>query len=355
MRTVNVGLVGYGMAGQVFHASVISSVAGLQLHSVVERRSNQSQERYKHVKVVRSAEELVKDSNIELVVIATPNDSHSALAELALAHGKHVVVDKPFTVSVAEAQRLIRLAKQNGLLLSVFHNRRWDGDFMTVRQLITEGALGRVVEYEAHFDRYRPQLKPGAWREAELPGSGLLYDLGSHLIDQAFQLFGHPQTVYAACKKQRDGAQADDAFEIKLGYDDLTVTLKAGMLVRELGPHFVIHGTKGSFVKYGMDPQEAALKRGEVPGSKSDWGMEPEAQWGTLNAEIAGLHVIGKIETLPGAYERYYADIYESIVEGRVPAVKAEEALAVIRCIELANESQEKRRVVPFDLQLEAD
>ncbi len=354
MRTVNVGLIGYGMAGRVFHAPVISSVAGLRLHSVVERSGSTAKERYPDVKIVQSAEALVKDAEIEMIVIATPNTSHAELAALALEHGKHVVVDKPFTVSTREAQHLISLAKRKGLVLSVFHNRRWDGDFLTVRKLLHEGTLGRVVSYEAHFDRYRPQLKQGAWREAALPGSGLLYDLGSHLIDQAFQLFGYPQTVIASCSKQREGVQADDAFEVKLGYAGLQVVLKASALVRELGPHFAIHGTLGSFVKFGMDPQEDALKRGELPGSEQ-WGIEREEQWGIWNGEVAGLPIRGKVETLPGAYEDYYTDIYEAIIESREPAVKPEEAVAVIRCIELALESHEKQQAVAFRLQLDEE
>jgi scyllo-inositol 2-dehydrogenase (NADP+) len=262
---IQVGLIGYGIAGQVFHAPMINAVPDLRLTKVVERHRDASHQRYPWIEVVKQADDLFQDAAIDLIVIATPNQSHFELAQQALLAGKHVVVDKPFTTTSAQAQQLIDLAQQTERILTVHQNRRWDGDFQTVKQVIDQGYLGRLVEYEAHYDRFRNTLKLGAWRESPDVGSGILFDLGSHLIDQAQVLFGLPQSITADVRVQREGAKADDYFEIGLDYGDLKVILKAGMLVRELGPHFILHGSEGSFIKYGMDPQEAALRRGLTP------------------------------------------------------------------------------------------
>ncbi len=257
MRDMKVGLIGYGMAGQVFHAPVITAVPHLQLSKVVERRGDTSRQRYPWVEVVRDAAALFEDKDIELVVVATPNASHFDLARQALLAHKHVVVDKPFTITSEQAQQLIELARRQNTLISVFQNRRWDGDFQTVSQIVRQGCLGRLVEYESHFDRFRNYFSPErAWREEAGLGSGVLFDLGSHLIDQAQVLFGLPQMLTADIRSQRDVGKADDQFELVLHYDNLKVTLKAGLLVREPGPRFALHGTAGSFVKYGVDPLE---------------------------------------------------------------------------------------------------
>lgn len=339
---LQVGLVGYGVAGQVFHAPMINAVPKLKLTKIVERHGEASRQRYPWVEVVQNIDALLSDAAIDLVVIATPNLSHFELAKQALLAEKHVVVDKPFTTTSAQAQELIQLAHQTQKILSVHHNRRWDGDFQTVQQIARQGYLGQLVEYEAHYDRFRNTLKPGAWREASEPGSGILFDLGSHLIDQAQVLFGLPQAITADVRVQRAGVTVDDYFEVGLDYGNLKVTLKAGMLVREPGPHFILHGSKGSFVKYGMDPQEGALRRGLTP-TESDWGQEPQAQWGTLNTEINGLHFYGQIETVPGCYQAFYENIYRAIVEGAELAVKPEEARNTIRMIELALASSREK------------
>lgn len=345
---IRVGLIGYGMAGRVFHAPVITVVPQLKLSQVVERHGNASQQRYPWIKVVQDVDVLLNDPEIDLVVIATPNSSHFELAQQALAANKHVVVDKPITTTAKQAQQLIDLARQRNKVLSVYHNRRWDGDFQTVKRLLEAGYLGQLVEYEAHYDRFRPMLKPNAWREKEELGSGLLFDLGSHLIDQAQVLFGLPEAVTADIGVQREGGQAMDYFEVLLHYGRLRVRLKGGMLVRELGPHFILHGTAGSFVKYGMDPQEEALKQGESL-LQPNWGMEPSAQWGLLNTEIGNLHFHGKIETVKGCYQAYYENVYDAIVHGADLAVKPEEARNTIRLIELAVESDEQKRTVAVE------
>ncbi|WP_416670961.1 oxidoreductase [Egbenema bharatensis] len=340
---IQVGLVGYGIAGQVFHAPLINAVPALKLAKVVERHGEASRQQYPWVEVVQNADALFHDPAIDLVVIATPNPTHFELAQQALLAGKHVVVDKPFTTTSAQAQQLIELAQKTQRILSVYHNRRWDGDFQTVKQIIAQGILGELVEYEAHYDRFRNTLKPGAWRETPELGSGILFDMGSHLIDQAQVLFGLPQSVTADVRTQRAGAKADDYFEIGLDYGSLKVILRAGMLVREPGPHFILHGSEGSFVKYGMDPQEAALRQGLTP-VEPDWGLEPQAQWGTLNTQMGRLHFYGQIETLPGCYQAFYENVYQAIAQGAELAVKPQEARNTIRIIELALESHREQR-----------
>lgn len=344
---IQVGLIGYGIAGQVFHAPMINAVPGLKLAKVVERHGEASRQRYSWVEIVRDAEVLCSDAAIDLVVIATPNASHFELAQQALSAGKHVVVDKPLTTTSAQAQQLIDLAQQTDRVLSVHQNRRWDGDFQTVKQLVQQGYLGQLVEYEAHYDRFRNTLKPDAWRETPDLGSGILFDLGSHLIDQAQVLFGLPESITADVRVQRAGAKADDYFEVRLDYGALKVILKAGMLVRELGPHFILHGTAGSFVKYGMDPQEAALRRGLTP-AEPDWGLEPQTQWGTLNTQLDGLQFYGKLETIRGCYQAFYENVYQAIEQGAALAVQPEEARNTIRLIELALQSHTEKRTIAY-------
>ncbi|HWS54598.1 MAG TPA: oxidoreductase [Pyrinomonadaceae bacterium] len=344
---VGVGLVGYGMAARVFHAPVVAAVPGLKLRKVVERGGELSRERYPWVEVVREADELLRDEEIKLVVVATPNDSHFGLARRALLAGKHVVVEKPFTVTSEEARQLIELARARGRLACAHQNRRWDGDFLTVRKLLEGGLLGRLVEFESRFDRFRDQPRPGAWREAEGPGGGILYDLGSHLIDQALVLFGVPRAVTADVRIQREFARADDYFDVRLDYDGLRVALGAGMLARLPTPRFVLRGTRGSFVKRGLDPQEEALRRGLAPGAPG-WGEEPKERWGLLDAEVAGLRLEARVETLAGRYQDFYRNIADAVAGRAEPAVRPEESLDTIRLIELAFQSSREKRTINF-------
>lgn len=346
MQEIRVGLIGYGMAGRVFHAPVIGAIPGLRLVKVVERRGETSRERYPWIAVVRDVEGLLTDDTIELVVIATPTASHFELAEQALQAGKHVVVDKPFTLTSEQASRLMDLGRRYDRIVSAFQNRRWDGDFLTVREILRQGLLGRLVEYESHFDRFRNYFSPErAWREQAGPGGGILFDLGAHLIDQALLLFGLPQRLTADIRSQRDPRQADDQFELILHYEQLKVTLKSSLLAREPAPRFTLHGTEGSFVKYGVDPQEDALKSGLTPQG-ADWGAEPETCWGTLNTQIDRLHFQGKVETLNGDYRAYYANIYRAILGQAALNVTPEQARNTIRIIELARQSHEEQRTI---------
>jgi len=252
---LNVGLVGFGFAAKVFHAPVIRAVDGLLLTTIVQRHGPPDQ-RYADVEFVRSVDELLT-RKIDLVVVATPNTSHYPIAKQCLLAGRHVVVDKPFTPTLAEAEELVQVAKQQRRIVTVYQDRRYTGDFATVQQVVGEGALGRVVTFESHFDRFRPELKPNAWREQAHPGSGVWFDIGPHLFDQALLLFGVPEAIVADIRIERDGAVVDDAFDVTLYYRHARAVLRASMLRPPHGPTWIVNGTKGSFIKYGMDPQEA--------------------------------------------------------------------------------------------------
>lgn len=331
MSAIGVGLVGFGKAGRLFHAPLIEAVRGLRLRTIVQRHGDDALEHHPDVSLLRDSDALLRDANIALVVIATPNDTHFDLARAALEAGKHVVVDKPFTVTAAEAAELIDLARSVRRLVTVFQNRRWDGDFLTVRHLIQQKALGTLTSFESRFDRYRDEARPGAWRESGRPGSGLLYDLGSHLVDQALLLFGAPASIDASVRRERPFGNADDAFDIVLRYPGLEVALGAGMLVRHPTPRFTLRGTGGTFVKFGLDPQEEALAAGRSPLS-GGWGSDRKEQWGRLlTAEGDRM-----IETLPGNYPAFYENVCDAI-EGRAPlAVTAEQARAAIVILEQA-------------------
>ncbi|MCJ8164800.1 oxidoreductase [Pontibacter sp. E15-1] len=350
-RNIHIGLIGFGMSGQVFHAPFITNVPGLHLAKIRETRPENialAQERYPQAEIVQDVKAIFEDAAIDLVVLATPNVSHLPLAREALNAGKHVVVEKPFTVTSAEADELTALAKSKGKLLTVYQNRRWDSDFKTIRKILDGNLLGHVVEYEAHFDRFRNFLKPNTWKEESAPGSGILYDLGSHLIDQALCLFGLPEEVSAELRTQRPNSQIVDNFQLMLHYPTLRVILKAGMLVREPGPRYTLHGDRGSFLKYGLDVQEAALKEGKAPKGTADWGIEPEALWGTLNTTLHGLHFAGKLESETGDYTGFYENVYQAVTGTAELAVKPEEARNTIRVIELAMQSHTEKKVLRF-------
>ena len=344
---IRVGLVGYGMAGSVFHAPLITSVEGLTLAAVVSSNAAKVQPDYPNVDVVPTLAELLARNDIELVVIATPNGTHYEFARQSLAAGKHVVVDKPFTIHTSEAEELIDLAQSKHVMLSVFQNRRWDNDFLTIRALLETGLLGELSTYEAHYDRFRPVVR-NRWREQALPGSGMLYDLGAHLIDQALVLFGTPETVWADVRAQRPGAVTDDYFHIVLTYPQKqTVILHSGSIVRELPPHFQLHGSKGSYIKYGIDSQEDALKAGKRPGA-SDWGQDDVMQYGTLTIDVGGITIDGKVPTLPGHYETFYQGMVEALTQGKPAPVNPQDARNTIRVIECALQGSKEQRAIPF-------
>ena len=349
-QTVRAGVIGFGLAGRVFHASVIHETPGLELAAIVERSGNEAVRAFPDAHIVRSVDDLLADTSIDLVVVATPNDSHVPLARQCLEAGRNVVIDKPFAVASADAAALAGVAHARGLTLSAFHNRRWDGDFLTLQALLSSGTLGHVVSFESHFDRFRPLPRLEVWRENGGPGGGILFDLGPHLIDQALVLFGDPSSIWATVRTERAGARADDAFDLHLRYAEqgLSVWLRATMSAVSPAPRFVIHGNGldtpdgpagASFVKWGLDPQEAALKRGETFATPG-FGYEPEDQWGVLTTN-AGAR---PIETERGDYRRYYQGVREAILERKPPPVSAADAWKVLRLIELARESSESER-----------
>ena len=347
-QPITTALLSFGMSGEVFHAPLLSFHPGFRMKTILQRKSESSKQYYPSVNVVRNFDEILNDPQIDLVIVNTPNETHFDYTSKALEAGKHVVVEKPFTNTTQEAQQLITLAKKKNKVLSVFQSRRWDGAFMTLKKIIASGALGKIVEYEAHYDRFRNYIAANTWKEEPGPGSGILYNLGSHMLDQVLVLFGKPEWVHALTGIQRPGGKVEDYYDLRLEYIGLNVIVKSSYLVREPGPFYIVHGVNGSFVKYGIDPQEEALKLHQIPGTQG-WGTESEKFWGKLNTDIDGLHYEGKIETLPGNYMGFYQNIFETIREGKELAVKPEQAMQVIQLIEAALKSNKERKAVRME------
>ena len=346
---IRVGLIGFGMGSRVFHAPLLSSVEGLELAGAMERTSNKAAERYPGIKTYRSVAEMLADASLGLFVVATPNGTHFTLAKEILSAGRNVVVDKPMTVTSAEASELIAIAKRHNVLLAPFQNRRWDGDFLTVRQILREGALGRLVSFESRFDRWRPApLTERLWKENAETGGGTLLDLGPHLADQALVLFGKPQALSANIRREKDGPGVNDAIEIRLRYPGLIVTLGANSLALPAGPRFHLRGTQGGYLKNGVDPQEAALtKITRIDDAK--WGQEPAANWGVLHVGIDGGTVSRPVPALAGDYRVYYAAIRDALLGKAAPPVSGIDAWRVARLLEWAQESSDQRREITCD------
>ncbi len=349
---INVGLIGFGLGGRIFHAPILTAVPGFQLHTVYETREENVKtihRCYPGAKVVSDVNEIFESKDIQLIVVATPNNVHFSYAKKAMENGKHVLVEKPFTCTSSEAEELIEISKKTNKVLTVNHNRRWDSDFKTVQKVIKSEMLGEIVEYEAHYDRYRPEVGEN-WRDKKSSAaSGMLYDLGSHLIDQVQYLFGLPNEIFAYIDTQRKNSEVVDAFEILLKYDTLKVTLKSGMIVREPAPHFALHGRKGSFVKYGMDVQEDELILGKRPNEGKEWGREPEAIYGKINTEIGGVHVSGTVESEAGDYRELYRNLYQVITNEEELIVTPQQACNTIKIIELAEQSNREKRWVKYE------
>ncbi|MFD5267654.1 Gfo/Idh/MocA family oxidoreductase [Streptomyces sp. NPDC058335] len=341
---LRVGLIGYGLAGSVFHAPLIAATEGLVLDTVVTsnpERQEQARAGFPDVRVAGTPDELfARSGDLDLIVIASPNKTHVPLARTALEAGLAVVVDKPVAGTAAEARELAGLAEKRGLFLSVFQNRRWDNDFLTLRGLLAEGALGDVWRFESRFERWRPQPK-GGWRESGDPAEigGLLYDLGSHVVDQALVLFGPVTQVYAESVVRRAGAETDDDTFLALTHaNGVRSHLYASATTAQLGPRFRVLGSKAGYVKYGLDPQEAALRDGERPGP--GWGTEPEELWGHVGSGESPLTGGGRpVRTLPGDYPAYYAAVAKALADGGPNPVTAAEAAAALDVLEAARRS----------------
>jgi len=346
---IRVGVVGFGLAGRIFHTAVIDATPGFKLQGIVKPTGDEAKAAYPGVPCYRTIEEMFADTSIRLVVVATPSHTHFEIAQRCLREQRHVIIDKPFTLTSLEASTLIDMARERNLLLSAYQNRRWDGDFKTVQQIVAGGELGRLVNYRSHFDRFRPEPRRGTWREGGGPGSGILFDLGAHLVDQATTLFGTPSLIDASIRIQRDEGQADDAFDIRLTYQQhhcLEVHLSASTLARIPGPRFHLNGTRGSFVKFGLDPQEDQLKSGlrfDAPG----FGEDTESAWGTLQILDEAPR---RIATERGDYRAYYENVRDALTGKALLAVTPVQAWRTTRLIELARRSSAERRTIAVDL-----
>ena len=347
---INVGLIGFGLAGRAFHAQVIHAVQGMKLAAIVQRTGNQASEMYPDARIVRSVEELLAISDIRLVVIATPNDTHYLIARQCLAAGRDVVIDKPLTPTLVEARDLVTFAQESGRLLTVYQNRRYDGDFQAVHQIVTSGCLGRLVRFESSYDRFRPQLKANAWRERSGPGSGILFDLGPHLIDHALVLFGLPEGVTADIRIEREQAVADDSFDLTLHYPGgVLAVLRATMLAAVTRPRFVLHGTSGTYVKHAFDVQEPKLRAGRLPWNEAPTEAEQEENSGILTLiNVNGDTTERRVPSTRSDYRAYYANIRDTLLGTTAPAVTPKHALDVMQTLELARQSSARRCTIPW-------
>lgn len=345
---LKVGLVGFGYAGQTFHAPLLQATPGLTLCAVASRQGEAVRQALgQDVQVVADSASLLADPALDLIVIASPNDSHFPLAQAALQAGKAVVVDKPLALDRTEAAALVALARSTGRLLSVFHNRRWDGDFLTVARCLRSGALGRLTQARLCFDRYRPVVRT-RWRESAVPGAGLWSDLGPHLIDQALQLFGPPQNLRAELNVQRSGAVVDDQFTAQLCYPQgLRVTLQASQLAALPGPRFELHGEQGSLRSWGLDAQEDDLKAGQRPdpAMPEAWGRH-HGQTELMLADEAGQPRRLDLPLQAGRYTAYYAQLRDALCGLADNPVRPEEALDVMRWLDLGRLSASTGRTL---------
>lgn len=344
---VDVGLIGFGLGGRCFHAPVIRAVPGMRLAAIVQRTGDAAAKAYPDVRIVRTVEELLSIESIKLAAISTPNQTHFPLAMQCLEAGRNVVVDKPFTTSAKEAMELLSVARKRGLVLTVYHNRRFDADFQAVREVLAGCELGRVVRFETNYDRFRPTSKPGAWREKPGPGSGVLFDLAPHLIDQALTLFGRPEAISADVRIEREGFSTDDAFDLSLEYaGGLRAQLRATMLTAKPRPRFMLCGNRGSFLKKTFDPLENSLRTGNVPQGES-WLLEKEEDWGELTL-ISGDTVRERRVASRGDWREFYANVRDAVEEKAPLLVTPQQVLNVMVALELALESNAKRCSVPW-------
>ncbi len=333
---INVGLVGFGLSGRYLQAPFFASNPHFNLKSVVTSQEIPA-DIFPGTQKAESLEALISDPEIQLISIASPNPTHFEYAKKCLEGGKHILLEKPMTSSAVEAEELIKLAESSNRVMCIFHNRRFDSDFMTVKKIIESGVLGEILSYEAHFDRYKPVLNPKKWKETVSAGSGILYDLGAHLIDQSVYLFGEPLSAEGEVFIEREGSEVDDAFDLRLKYNNLRVTLRSSLMVKELGPKYIVNGTKGSFIKYGMDIQEDQLKAGLMPHEEG-FGKESAEFDGYLRAETGGLEYYGKIETIAGEWNQLFNNLAFAINENKELIIKPEQVLTQIRIIEQIKE-----------------
>ena len=345
MNKIKTALLSYGMSGKVFHAPFLALHPGYELLGSWERSKKLIQKDYPELISYHSLESILEDDTIDLVIVNTPVDTHFEYAKKVLLAGKHALVEKAFTATVAQARELEALAKEKGLKLSVFQNRRWNSELKTIQKVIEDKVLGEIVEAEFHFDRYNPVLSPKTHKETASLGAGILKDLGSHLIDQSLFLFGLPQSVFGDIRITRDHSVVDDCIDILLYYPDFRVRLKAGFFVREPIPSFIIHGKKGSFLKTRGDVQEEDLKAGKKPNIEN-WGIELEENEGLLHTEIDGEIIYAKVSTIKGDYNGFFDALYDSISNDSIEPITAQDGIMVMQIIEAAIQSSEQKKVI---------
>jgi len=349
VEMIDTGLIGFGLGGRAFHAPFLATVPGLRLAAVLQRTGDDAAKIYAGTKIVRTLDELLAIPNVRLIAISTPNDTHFPMVKACLEAGRDVVVDKPFTTTLLEARELNALAQKTGRFLTVYQERRLDGDFLTLEKLISGGELGRMIRFEETFDRCRPTIRD-SWKERPGPGTGVFYDLGPHLIDHALKLFGPPEMLLADIRRERDGAANDDAFDVTFYYaDGLRAYLSSTTLAPVPRPHFRMLGTKGTYIKQGLDPQEALLRAGKPVGG-DDWGVEREEEWGILAKCDAAGGSGERVPTLPGDYRKFYENVGDVLLRKAKPLVTPEQALNVMCALELSVESSAKRQVLPWKL-----
>ena len=346
-RPIKTAIASYGMSGQVFHGPSLKVNSGFDVVQILERSKTLSKGLFPEVEIVQTYNEIIENPEVELVIVNTPDALHYEMAKQAIEAGKHLVVEKPLAQKSSEAEELVNLANKKGVVFTVYQNRRWDGDFRTVQKIMEEAKFGRLIEFESHFDRYRTYIAPNTWKEEGDEYSGVLYNLGSHMVDQAYVLFGMPKAVTAHLRIVRKVGVVSDYYDIRLEYDGFAALLKCSYLVKDAGPRYTIHGEYGTFYKSGIDPQEEMLKAGHLP-NEEDWGTEPIEDWGTLFYEEDGEDLEELVETFPGDYTLFYDNVYNAIRSGAELEVKPEQAVDVLKILEACLQSDKERRTVIF-------
>lgn len=344
-QSIKTAITSFGMSGLVFHGPSLKVNQGFEVVNILERSKNISKDLFPEATIVRDYNDILNNNGIELVIVNTPDKYHYEMAKQAILHGKHIVVEKPVTLHSFEALELAELAREKGVVFTVYQNRRWDGDFRTVQKVIAEKKLGRLIEFESHYDRYRIFITPGTWKEESGEFAGVLYNLGSHMVDQAYVLFGKPISVTAHLKIVRTEGVVTDYYDIRLEYEKFSALLKCSYLVKKPGPRYILHGELGSFYKFGIDPQEELLKAGNLPTGEN-WGTEPPEMWGTISYQKEGNEFEEIVETIPGDYNIFYNNVFDAIRKGEELRVKPEEAIEVLKILEACILSNHEKRTV---------
>ena len=343
---IQTAIASFGMSGLVFHGPSLKVNDGFEVTHVLERSKNNSKDMFPGAEIVRTDDEILNNPKIELIVVNTPDSLHYEMAKQAIEAGKNIVVEKPVTLRSSEAEELVKMARKRNVLFTVYQNRRWDGDFLTVRKVLEGNKLGRLVEFESHFDRHRTAVDPASWKEKGDEYAGMLYKLGSHMVDQAYVLFGNPKAITAHLKIVRTNGVITDYYDIRLEYDNFAALLKCSYLVKNPGPRYSLHGEHGTFNKYGIDPQEELLKAGHLPDGEK-LGKESPEDWGTLYYEEDGEDIEELVETVPGNYNFFYDNVASAIRDGVPLLVQPEETVEVLRILEdCLQSSREKRTII---------